>query len=566
MAAPFFMPKVAKAEEVIRHFDVTADIHEDGTVDILEKITVRAEGNQIIHGIYRDIPTEFKDTKGKIFQMPFTLKGIWVDDQKKPYHMKRQVNGQRIYIGDKKKNVPIGEHIYTLRYQVARVIGFFPEGDEFYWNVTGNGWDFPIEKASITVNFPDGAQILRTTGYTGIQGSRLNDYKGIAYGQHFSAETTTRLNPREGFTIAASVPVGTIQKETTFQQMKYFFQENSMWLIWMSFAFVVIAYLLQAWVYHGRDLKGVIVPRFDAPDVEPDLLRYIYRQAYDAKTFTALIVNAASHHKIKIKEEDNATLFILTDKARVDDGRVTYMDILRAAFLGMGSIVIPKHSFLGSKINLDVGQALWAAKISHQKNIEEDSQRYIDKNTKYIVYGFFIAILGTLWAAFIALNDEQQGRLMLGSAVFYGIVLMLFSKIMPKYTQYGQDIFDHAEGLKMYMKTAEQERMNVLYPKEITPEKFEKLLPYAIALDVEQEWCNYIDALVKAGSISPESNWDGDTMSDYHTYRTFSHGLDSLTSVISSAMTPPASSSGFGGGSGGGSSGGGGGGGGGGGW
>jgi len=45
------------------------------------------------------------------------------------------------------------------------------------------------------------------------------------------------------------------------------------------------------------------------------------------------------------------------------------------------------------------------------------------------------------------------------------------------------------DGFKMYIKTAEKHRLNMLTSPERTPELFEKPLPYFIALDVVNDWC-----------------------------------------------------------------------------
>ena len=116
------------------------------------------------------------------------------------------------------------------------------------------------------------------------------------------------------------------------------------------------------------------------------------------------------------------------------------------------------------------------------------------------------------------------------------------------------------------MTTAEEERLKVLHPPEQTPELFEKYLPYALALDCENEWnakfAAVLAAAAAAGATAPlwysGSHWNSGDLGGF----TDSLG-SSLSSTISSASTPPGSSSGSGGG---GSSGGGGGGGGGSGW
>ena len=118
----------------------------------------------------------------------------------------------------------------------------------------------------------------------------------------------------------------------------------------------------------------------------------------------------------------------------------------------------------------------------------------------------------------------------------------------------------------MYLATVEEHRLEKLHPPDKTPELFERYLPYALALEVDQEWSEkFADVLSRAvASDGYSPHWyHGHHWNSMHT-GSFASGLgSSLSSAISSSSTAPGSSSGFGGG---GSSGGGGGGGGGGGW
>jgi len=143
----------------------------------------------------------------------------------------------------------------------------------------------------------------------------------------------------------------------------------------------------------------------------------------------------------------------------------------------------------------------------------------------------------------------------------------LFYHLLKAPTLSGRKIMDQIEGFKLYLSVAEKERLNLLNPPEKTPELFEKYLPYALALDVENAWSEqFAEVLARAGTETQPytpvwysgSSWDG-----FHTSR-FADSLgSSFAGAISSSSSPPGSSSGSGGG---GFSGGGGGGGGGSGW
>ena len=152
-------------------------------------------------------------------------------------------------------------------------------------------------------------------------------------------------------------------------------------------------------------------------------------------------------------------------------------------------------------------------------------------------------------------------------ALFLVILInFIFYHLMKAPTIYGRRIMDQIEGFKLYLSVAEKQGLAMRNPPEKTPQLFEKFLPYALALDVENQWSEqFADVLAQAGVNSDYSpSWY--TGRNWH--RLGAAGManslgSSFSSAISSSSSPPGSRSGGGGG---GSSGGGGGGGGGGGW
>ncbi|MCC6948147.1 MAG: DUF2207 domain-containing protein [Bradyrhizobiaceae bacterium] len=147
----------------------------------------------------------------------------------------------------------------------------------------------------------------------------------------------------------------------------------------------------------------------------------------------------------------------------------------------------------------------------------------------------------------------------------------LFLYLLRAPTDIGRKVMDQIEGLRLYLETAESARLNMNAP-EITAERFEALLPYAVALDVEKPWSEaFAAALARAypGEADPMQHYParwhtGRSWSGSDFGRAVSSSVASATGAFASAV--PASSSGSSGFSGGGGSGGGGGGGGGGGW
>ena len=143
---------------------------------------------------------------------------------------------------------------------------------------------------------------------------------------------------------------------------------------------------------------------------------------------------------------------------------------------------------------------------------------------------------------------------------------IVFSKLLKAPTLVGRKVMDKIDGFKMYLETAEEERLNALHPPEKTPDTFEKFLPFAFALGVDQIWSERFSSVLEQASVNGEPyqpRWYSSRHGDFR-MGTFGSSLArGFASAVVASSTPPGSSSGSGGG---GSSGGGGGGGGGGGW
>ena len=147
----------------------------------------------------------------------------------------------------------------------------------------------------------------------------------------------------------------------------------------------------------------------------------------------------------------------------------------------------------------------------------------------------------------------------------------LFYYLLRAPTAAGRPVMDQIEGLELYLRTAESARMNMAGAPELTTAHFERLLPYAIALEAEKPWSEAFEAAFARAHPGEDVQdayrpaWHGGTRWSGHGFGSSVAGAVAAAeaSFASATPAPSSSSSGFGGGGG---SGGGGGGGGGGGW
>ncbi len=139
----------ALAEEKITSFISDVTVNADASLEVRERISVNAEGDEIRRGILRDFPTIYTDRNGVRVKVGFEVIEVLRNGRSEPFGLESLSNGTRIRIGNKDVLIGSGIHVYEITYRTTRQLGFFEDYDELYWNVTGNGWTFPIDRAAV---------------------------------------------------------------------------------------------------------------------------------------------------------------------------------------------------------------------------------------------------------------------------------------------------------------------------------------------------------------------------------------------------------------------------------
>ena len=559
--AIFLFPDKLFSIERTLEYKSTLEVKVDGTLEVTEEITVISEGRQIKRGIFRDFPTKYKDKTGNRVKVDFIVYEVLRNGSPEPYIVQNKSNGKRIRTGSKNIFLNPGKHTYTLKYQTNRQIGFFKDFDELYFNAIPQDWVFPIDKAEVKLILPEGSEILQYIAYTGAKGKNNKHYTAIHLAQNIIQFTNTRpFISREGMTISVAWPKGIVIELTKIEKTNYFLKDNSAVLILLSGLILLLCYYLYAWNKVGRDPEqGTIIPHYKPPEnFSPAGVRYVLNMCFDKRSFTAAIVNMAKKGYLDIIEQDNE--FSLKKKS-AETSKLTQGEKVLAEKLFKAKDIITLENEEHSRFR--------SAIIGLKKELKKEFRiHYFNLNLSWLVPGLVISLVTfVLMIVSLLFSMSNMTPVMISCIVSIVCVNILFAWLIKAPTLHGRKIMDEIEGLKMYLSVAEKERLNILNPPERTPELFENLLPYAIALGVENEWGDQFTSVfsrLDEDGIQYYPSW-------YHGHHMSSFGVadftsslgSSLSSSISSAASPPGSSSASGGG---GFSGGGGGGGGGGGW
>jgi uncharacterized membrane protein YgcG len=567
----------SRAAESILYFRSETTIRTDGWIDVHETISVMAEGVQIKRGIYRDFPTDYQGSRGQRVQVDFEVLAVRRDGRSEPYRSERLDNGVRIYIGDKNVLIPHGQHSYEIEYRTSRQIGFFPEFDELYWNVTGNGWVFPIAQAVAVIHLPAGAAVVQQAAYTGRMGEQGRAFEVVSSGPgEVVFRTTKPLRAGEGLTIAVAWPKGFVAAPSTRERIARMVSDYAGFLIPAAAVLLALLYYVVVWWRVGRDPpRGVIIPLFEPPaDVSPPAARYLTRMAFDDTALAAGIVGLAVKGHLKITDVPDSDVYRLDRLTNGADNLLSIERGLLTRLFPSDRALVLGSDELSEREEESTRERIVEARDSLSDNLAETYRgRSFFGNNVYQAAGVGVCF-GLLILAFL-LTPDAGSHLPTGfvvAAIAMFVMIVLFKRLLKAPTLAGRQLLDKLEGFKLYLGFAEKDRMAVLHPPDMTPEIYERYLPYALALDVENQWSEqFANVLAKSGQRyeTYEPRW--------YSGRSWRSGRDidfgrriavALPAAILAAATPPGSSDsgGSSGSSGGGSSGGGGGGGGGGGW
>lgn len=548
----------AEARETFNNFDAEIKIFEDSSVEVTEKILVNVENIEINRGIIRSFPVEYRDSEGNSLELGFEMTSVKLDGQDIPWSSVRSGINVEVKIGDPNRIISKGLHTFLIKYRVQRHIGFFEDHDELYWNVTGKDFYFPVLNASCKVALPGmnyGEGFNTIEWYVGEYGTKGEP--GRARLDSGTVFTESILEPGEVFSVVYTWPKGLVTPPPPPAKDN----GKAQGIIAAATLALISGWFWYSWRKWGKDPdKKTVIPLFFPPDgSSPAFLRYVRDMRLDQTGFTAAIISLAVKGAIKIVETEGKETFFGKGKGHY----VLYENDTEPEDLKPEEEALMMQLFPGNIDSVallqDNSDIISGAMRSLARNLREANATVFTRNTDKMlpalglyglgaaatypfsgeyplntlmvsVCGLLIIALGMrlskaantggqnirqfLGRGFPAAAIALVGSVALGGEGMSPLTLLLFTAaagliavmrpLMVSRTPKGSSILSDAEGLKLYMDTAEKERLEMFNPPEETPELFEKLLPYALALDVAKTWGNRFEKVLTKAGYKPE--------------------------------------------------------------
>ncbi len=543
----------------IKDFRSEIIVNKDSSLTITESIIADCGNLPEKHGIFRILPAQIKLTDGSVIYNPVELISI-TDFFGNPlkYKVIKSTKDHTVTwkIGDPNITVQ-GENHYRIKYKVKNAIRFNnPDFDELYWNLNGNFWQIQTDNFEALIFFPqeiskDNSKVDYYTGTIGSQNKNLANYEWSKNILRFYS--TQKLLEGEGITVSVAVPknIFTPYKLTFRDKYGDYLGWPNIWMLLPVLVFIICFVL---WKKYGDDpnLKKTIIPEFEIPEnLSPIQMGGLMTNGHFSNKFTtATIIDLAVRGFISIQEIEGG--FLKSKDYKLKILKADYIEnknlseiekkIIVWLFMGRDEITLSEIR----KEHLSERRMIFS-EITKMLRDDLVNRGLIAKKGLWFQFGF-------LGAGFVIFFLGVFFHLV--ALLISGIILEIFSFIMPKRTIKGTELLWRIKGFKLYMQTAEKYRQQ-FYEKENI---FEKLLPYAIVFNIAKEWIKKMEYIYGEEYFKTHvpAWYVGANLAGFDA-NSFSSAISSLSSSISSNVGGASGAGGSGGaGSGGGGGGGGG--------
>jgi uncharacterized membrane protein len=458
-------------------------------------------------------------------------------------------------------NLSDTDHLWILKYKVRGGLGFYKDHDEVYWNIFTN-YDVPVASSTVYVYLP--ANNFTPSDFTAAaytSDAANNPHKWYRDSDHmFGYFTAGPFTPKQSFTVSLGWPKGLVNEADFW---KYWFSTNWPYVAVTIIFLGTIFFLSLYWLFKEKLKKGrgTIIAEYEPPhNLPPAMAELIVTERNTPRAWSATIVDLAVRGYVKIEEEEvsytgkvvraiilfvfmslmayiftagsksplvgwffafiiiTSTLGVILKKEK--DYKVLELkdfdsdeklhdyekDFLRVLFAGRKSFSTSKMKTASNfeKIRIHEGMVKLNKDILDELGIDESSKYdvSISNQTKFnFIYVFPFVLAVMVFVIFVNFQTEDiTPYLILGAVLLWSMVtIMVFIKYNPRLSKEGRIFKEEWLGFKLYLETAERYRM-----QNLTPEIFEKYLPYAIIFKVEKKWAQSFDSIVKG-----EPSWYG---------------------------------------------------------
>ncbi len=439
-------------------------------------------------------------------------------------------------------------HSWALHYTVHGALAFYQDHDEWYWNLL-TSYAVPVRSVDADIFLPQapeqGAGLQEAIYVEGVRGKYGSSHSGTGF--HFFVND---LNPGAKVTIAPGWPKGLVDAGA-YQRYWWWTHWGLVGagiIILLTLVGLPLHWYFTERFHTGR---GTIVPEYEPPTpLPPAMADVLIHEKVSSQAWAATVIDLAVRGFILIKEEKQ-NIFMVVLRAVVGcivfvmiwlgiffstrEQLPWFGGTLFLAFIiyifpavrrqgrSLKSIIAPP-SYALERTEKEWGvegelqdferaflKALFKSgrifSFKEMKKNQAAARKFYEKTQKikkdllqetagdtggyevgFQVWWWLDSLFWALPIFFIFglffFSGYTSGAItFLMTLTACGVYSYAFIRYNPRLNRSGQMLKEEWLGFKMYLETAERYRL-----QNLTPETFEKFLPYAIIFGVEKEW------------------------------------------------------------------------------
>ena len=494
-------------DEKINNYDVNIQLNKNGTIDVTEVIDYHTSRNDK-HGIYRDIPTTDLESflgKNKIL---ITKIKIYRNGDKERFTAYTFEDGIRYKIGNEKSYIP-NNNRYIIKYRVHNALKNQNDIYQIYWNAIGQFWRFPIDSYKVSVTYEKGMVVDKkeiqkleiSTGKYGSVGSNYNigntDKSGLVI------TSKEKFNAYEGMTLLLNLKTDKINPTFLDKMYNYYLIYKNL-IVGFVIILISIIYSIITWKRFGKDLlNSTIVPEFKPhkkysammvayvnKERKPEKLINIGMLSLISKKFIEILDSEERKYKYRLVKDDNK------DTSKLLPDEVYLYNLLLVNNLEDD---IDNTSFYNVANKL-VSYLKW-----------NYNKEFYESNSRLLGILRWLILMFVVFSVFILLLDVSSN---LGFHILefifvifvLSIVYRIYKKNIGRFTALGVDILSYIGGLKMYINTAEKNKIIAFTDLKDLVSFFREILPFAVALDIKNQCIEIMENQIRLNKHNSEEN------------------------------------------------------------
>lgn len=540
-------------EEKIYTFYSDVTIEESGMIRVKEEIRIFSKGDVFKRGITRSLPLTRRDIQNNRISIDYSVSEVLMNGSPVNYFTEREGGDLIIYVGDRNIFLDPGFYIYEIYYETAGQIGFYEDYDELSWNVNGISGKM-IDSVSSVVRLPTGANIISSHCYTGRFGDKESDCISEINEDGSLTTVVNNLPSNEMLTVSVGFTKGVVNQPAGLETNVFsWFDKNGMAVVSAVFILLLSVYYRITWKKYGVDPpKPVAIPQFSPPDgLSPAAVGMLHKGYFIDDLITASIVNLSVKGYLSIEEIIEKKGLFGIRKDRVFS--LTRLNNDYSKLPAEEAVVLRELFYSDDNIRLDGKYDRDVAKMmqNYKKSLNKQFRPVLDEgiNIKFHVVpwlGFVLYIIILFYFINNSLMHFEVNRTALFITIpLLSILYIIYAIQIVRPGERKLHYRSNIKGLKMYLDVAEEKRMQFFNPPSVTPEKFEELLPYAIALEMEEVWGEKFEKALLSSAVQPEAYQPAWYRGTYVNAALFGHALNStLSNTVSHATTQPSSGGG----------------------